>query len=348
VSLLRPKRRMQIAKMPRMAAFAAPACLGLSSPRLHLRQQSPVRLTRPRAARCRMAASEKASPEFAAPLAVEPTDVWEIDFYSRPVVGADGKKLWEMIVTDSSGVLEHVETIPNSMVNSKELRARFQEVMAAERVKPKVVRYFRTQMVNMIRIALEDIEGLTLRPSRRCYALFNVLDDREANVYPKMPGFRKNMRVDNALLNVREPERMPDALLGEKYAFVEMQLSQFGDLKDENIGFGELCPVNPDFDESTVVPGMVIFSRRAKAISGWITGIELAAVGTNLAKRQIVIECGLDKQYLFAKLNDSQRKEAKNFSDRKEDLKGLHFLAVQQSDGDEDIQGFWLLRDVSL
>ena len=107
---------------------------------------------------CKAAAEESS---FQAPLAVEPTDVWELDFYSRPVVGADGKKLWELIVTDSSGAMEHVETIPNSMVNSRELRARFDELVAGSRIKPRVVRYFRTQMVNMIRIALDGMDGVT-------------------------------------------------------------------------------------------------------------------------------------------------------------------------------------------
>ena len=34
---------------------------------------------------------------------VQLTDAWELDCYSRPVVGRDGKKLWELLVCDSSG-----------------------------------------------------------------------------------------------------------------------------------------------------------------------------------------------------------------------------------------------------
>ena len=29
---------------------------------------------------------------------------WELDCYSRPVVMADGKKLWEVLLTDSTGM----------------------------------------------------------------------------------------------------------------------------------------------------------------------------------------------------------------------------------------------------
>merc|ERR1712087_50331 len=39
-------------------------------------------------------------------------DQWELDFYSRPVQGADGKKLWELLVTDAAGSFYHAEAVP--------------------------------------------------------------------------------------------------------------------------------------------------------------------------------------------------------------------------------------------
>eukprot|EP00952_Eustigmatos_sp_NYUAD-ZCMA_P014164 55507-Eustigmatos_ZCMA.PRE.1 len=47
---------------------------------------------------------------------------WELDCYSRPVVGDDGKKLWELLICDSLGDYRRVETMPSNMVNSRELR----------------------------------------------------------------------------------------------------------------------------------------------------------------------------------------------------------------------------------
>ena len=49
-------------------------------------------------------------------LSRQPTKVsneWELDFYSRPVQGADGKKLWELLVTDGEGSFRHVEAAPH-------------------------------------------------------------------------------------------------------------------------------------------------------------------------------------------------------------------------------------------
>jgi hypothetical protein len=47
---------------------------------------------------------------------------WELDCYSRPVVGDDGKKLWELLICDTLGKYKRVEVMPSNMVNSRELR----------------------------------------------------------------------------------------------------------------------------------------------------------------------------------------------------------------------------------
>lgn len=41
------------------------------------------------------------------------TDEWEIDCYSRPVM-IEGKKLWEVLITDSSGSFRMIETLPSN------------------------------------------------------------------------------------------------------------------------------------------------------------------------------------------------------------------------------------------
>lgn len=281
------------------------------------------------------------------PVAPKPSDTWELDFYSRPVVGADGKRLWELIVTDSSGVMEVVEPVPNAMVNSRELRKRFQQIVEESSVKPRTVRYFRSQMTNMIRIALEEF-GVVIRPSRRTYSLFTILEDRELNVYPKMPGFKPGMRMDAALSSIKVPEKLPDALMGEKYSFAFVKLEELLAGEEEPIPFRELCPIDSSIRPEDTIPGLVIFSRRAKGIAAWMSGIELASVSPNLPRRELVIECGLNTQYLFAKLNDERRAEAKAFVQAREDMKGLHFLVVQNIGDNDDVSGFWLLRDIEL
>lgn len=44
---------------------------------------------------------------------VDPSTEWELDCYSRPVL-VDGKKLWEVLITDSSGSFRVCETLASN------------------------------------------------------------------------------------------------------------------------------------------------------------------------------------------------------------------------------------------
>jgi len=44
---------------------------------------------------------------------VKPSSEWELDCYSRPVM-VGGKKLWEVLITDSSGSFRLCETLPSN------------------------------------------------------------------------------------------------------------------------------------------------------------------------------------------------------------------------------------------
>ncbi|KAF6001537.1 Protein of unknown function (DUF1092) [Cyanidiococcus yangmingshanensis] len=189
------------------------------------------------------------------------SDIWELDFYSRPVTGADGKRLWELIVCDRNGSFVHVEAFPNNMVNSRELRRALEALIAESSVKPRIVRFFRAQMRNMIQIALQNLSGVQARPSRRTYALFLTLAFRERYVYPQMPGYEgapigagvRGQRVDGALsesigsmlkgpVDLKVPKRLPDELQGDRFAFVNVPMKDVAALSATP--FGELCPIS--------------------------------------------------------------------------------------------------------
>ena len=105
----------------------------------------------------------------------------------------------------------------------------------------------------MINIALSDLDVVG-KPSRCTYAIAQWLEERHRNVYPQMDGYRANMATGllggsgPSFLDVRTPVKMPDALRGEKYAFVSLPLAEFkdgGGVNDDNIGVGKLCPIDP-------------------------------------------------------------------------------------------------------
>lgn len=120
---------------------------------------------------------------------------WELDVYSRPVTGADGKKLWELLICDATGSLRHVSPIPSNMVNSREVRKAIEGVIetAPGGSKPTVIRFFRNAMFNMIDIALREVD-VAVKPCRTTYAMYQWLEERERDVYPNMLGYKANMK----------------------------------------------------------------------------------------------------------------------------------------------------------
>ena len=118
---------------------------------------------------------------------VKPSKEWELDCYSRPVVTVGGKKLWEVLITDSSGSFRFLKTLPSNQVNSKELRKTIEDLIEESDVKPNTIRFFRGAMFNMINIAVSDLDVVG-KPSRCTYTVAQWLEERHRDVYPKMEG----------------------------------------------------------------------------------------------------------------------------------------------------------------
>ncbi len=202
-----------------------------------------------------------------------------------------------------------------------------------------------------INIALSEID-VVARPSRCTFALAQWLEERNRDVYPKMEGYRPTMGgvggIGGTFLDIRTAVKLPDALRGEKYAFVGLPLAEFfegGGIDASNIGVGRLAPVDKTLPADSFVQGVVILTPRAKALASWLAGTEVAGLKADLRKRELVMETDIDNQYLMAKLNDEQRREAAVFEEGKDALGGLHFISVQK-DEDDDPAGFWLLREI--
>lgn len=292
------------------------------------------------------------------PLAPPTSDIWELDFYSRPVVGLDGKKLWELIITDMTGTFEYIEAVPNTMVNSRELRKRVEAAMKTASRKPTTIRFFRSQMFNMIQIALSELD-VAVSPSRKTYALFKLIKQREVSEYAKMPGYKPSASTSLssptasvssfASFNFSMAKPLPDALRCEKFAFANFllaQLRQFFDEADPTEFSGDQCPIDDDLELDQTIPGLVMYSKRAKAIAAWINGIELAYIRSMMEQREVVLECGLNTVYRFAQIDDTLKGDVRNFESLKTKARGLHFLAVQESADADEIEGMWLLCEM--
>lgn len=284
--------------------------------------------------------------------AVKPSTIWELDLYTRPVTNDQGKKLWELLVTDANGVMRHVEPLPSSLINSRELRKRINALVERAEVRPTQVRFFRSEMQAMIGVALSELQVLTV-PTRRTYSLRNWIEERNRDVYPLMPGYKPELAAEERARPAldRQPVKMPDALRGDKWAFVELPLGEMrgpdASIDESNIGFGSTFSVEGiDLPDETLVPGLLITSQRAEPLAAWMSGTELGAIGVDLERGDLCLEVGIDTQYMFARLWDlTQREEAASFMRTCRAARGLHFVAVQQSLEDNGVKGFWLLRN---
>ena len=302
-------------------------------------------------------------------------DCWEMDFYSIPVRGANGKRLWELVVCDEPGTFVHTETFANNQVNSQELRRALEALVSAATHRPRVIRFFRSAMRNMISIAVQGIDEVVAQPSRRTYALLRVLAHRQRHVHPQLPGYEAasaatlrtmgDVEVTPFLalaeslshsVDFTAATRLPDELRGDRLSFASVQLSEVERFRQAN--FCQICPVTfphlPLGDEvggvdaitpDTLIPGVVVFSERALPLAARLAGVELAQLNVDLKRDQLYLECSLDTSYVFSNIRSSMRADAEAFQAAKRKAEGLHFMAVQPREDDDRVVGFWLMRD---
>jgi len=294
--------------------------------------------------------------------------VWELDFYSRPVLDEKNKKRWEVLiceglqsVTDEPEKLfRYSKYVSNSEVNSETLQAAIEEAIAqaTEQSKdaPTKVRYFRYQMQNMIKRACEET-GLLPYPSRRTLALQQWLEERMESVYPNEEGYKASHSPSvSRPLEVVNP--LPDALMGQKWALVSLPTAAFDEMGEWDIDFGEAFPLAlAELEAGTQVPGFIIYSNRATPLAAWMSGLEIAAVraakeessnyvSKNSDTARLLMDTGTIETWQLADLvGEETQAEGERFEDAKQAAKGVHFIAVQESPESESFAGFWLMQN---
>lgn len=284
--------------------------------------------------------------------------VWELDFYSRPVLDEEGKKLWEVLICESPNTIErspetlfrYAQYCSSQTVNSLWLKEAIEQAIAQSRTTPKKIRFFRRQMNNMIVKACEDI-GVNPVPSRRTYALNQWLSERIVNVYPQESGFDlKTANTPSVQYPPLNAIPLPDAVKGDrgdKWTFVSLSAADFDEMKDWEIAFEEsftlsLLDIKPD----TIIPGLIIYSPRATPLAAWMSGLEMGYLQLEANMRpQIRLETGLSDSWTLINLTNPETvKQAEDFEAAKQRANGVHFLAVQSDPDAENFAGFWLLK----
>lgn len=283
--------------------------------------------------------------------------IWEIDFYSRPILDDNQKKIWEVLVCESpldistkpDSLFRYAQYCPSTQVNSGWLRTALQEAIDKAGKAPIKIRFFRRQMNNMITKACQDI-GIPAQPSRRTLVLNQWLEQRMEEVYPQEPGYQggtnPSVRLEKPL-----PQRLPDALEGQQWVFVTLDAADFTDMPEWEIGFSEAFPLElAKVSPEARIPGILIFSSRALPLAGWMSGLELAFLRFDTSEEaRLLLETGVIESWIVANIKKPQLlAEAKGFEEAKQKANGVHFIGVQSDPKAQSFAGFWLLQEVNL
>lgn len=281
-------------------------------------------------------------------------NIWELDYYSRPILDENKKKVWEVLIcqtpsditTKTDSLFRFAKYCPSTTVNSVWLQTAVQEAIEKAGEAPTKIRFFRRQMNNMITKACEDI-NIPAQASRRTLALNQWLEQRIEEVYPQEPGFQGGSNP-SVQLDAPLPQRLPDALEGDQLQFVTLTGDDFADMPEWNIDFGEAFPLDlAGISPEVKIPGVLIFSNRALPVAGWMSGLELAWLRfENKKQARLVLETGATESWILANIKNPQMQiEAKNFEQVKQKANGVHFIGIQSDPNSESFAGFWLLKE---
>ncbi len=279
---------------------------------------------------------------------------WEIDFYSRPLIDENGKKRWELLITNTNNfkdkkTFKWEKICPASTVNSIWLKDALEEAINDAKSqgwdRPSVIRCWRSSMKTMIKRAADQI-GIELISSRRTYSLLEWLIDRESNLYPQQKGYTGiNLApLTNPITNQAIP--LPEEVRGDSWSFASLSLSTLREADEWEIKFSNLIPIKDSINENISIPGIRLFSsKRSLALSAWLGGLEPAKL--LIEGTQIILEAGQADRWLVTDVEEEAKNAIKNnFLNTKRDADGLQFISVQKSSKQNSLDGFWMLKDI--
>ena len=274
---------------------------------------------------------------------------WELDYYSRPLQDANGKKRWELLLNSSNNSFRWQRFCPAESVNSQWLNQALSDAISEAKaegieIAPRL-RCWRPSMRTMVQRAAEPL-GLEVIGSRRCYGLIEWIQEREAAVYPAMEGF-----LVGPLAPPPSPIKplalpLPEAVRGDQWSWASLPAASLAEANQWPIDFAGLIPI-PELTKAASIPGVRLFSpSRALALAGWLSGLE--PVRLEVRDQQLVLEAGIEDRWLVSDLAPEAADAAKQvLNEARSNAGGLQFLAVQSSEAVSNFSGFWLLRDLA-
>jgi hypothetical protein len=282
--------------------------------------------------------------------------------------------MWELNMCDENAAYRRVAQMKPTRVNSVVVQKLIQIFIEESKVKPKVIRFYRKVMKNMLSVALQGIrdaqpgmKNLRIIPSRSCHMLRTWLTYREKQVYPKMDGYSpaapRKLGVTQSMVKMKY-ESLPSKLAFTQYGITAISLGSLARVKPGAVK-GKLCRIPPGFADDIKVYGIVIYSTRDEVLCNLFGTMEMNAVRFDLDTGEMVLDMGIDSSYKIEKVGPDDADSCIKFEKGKREIGGLHFVAVhnpmtggavalpiEADDPDQNkaegcITGLWLLNDYS-
>jgi RNA-binding protein Tab2/Atab2 len=273
--------------------------------------------------------------------------IWQADFYRRPLQDETGKPLWELLICDAAGSFQFSVVCRQSEANSNWLAAQFQQ--AQNQNLPNLIQVFRPQSLSLIEAA-GKVFGIKVEATRRTAALKLLLQQR-AKEYLSLPNYTGEAYSPIAL-ETPPPVPLPENLWGDGWRFASLPAGDIAEVFTGRplpiLSMPELLlPLNLGLASTVPVPGVAIVGgRQSMRLARWLQDAKPFALNyLPGAPDGLILEAGLADRWVVATFEDSDVKAAaKIYQQRLQLSRGLHFLLVQPDDTGMTYTGFWLLK----
>ena len=282
---------------------------------------------------------------------------WELDFYSRPIIEANGKKRWEVIISSTrnyqtTDIFHWNKRCPANEVNSIWLTKALNEALDDAKnkgwAKPSKIRFWRSSMKSIIKKSLEAI-GIEALISRRTYDLLDRIEFLEKEIYPNEKGYVRGVLAPTFTSTLENaPKPLPEAVRGDALTISDITIGELKSAQSWPIEFGDIFPINNSLDNKKSVPGLRLFSKdRSLALAAWFSSLE--PVKLLMQKNQLILEASEADKWLVTDLPEEDAKKlTAKFKENKENSFGYQFISIQSTPFIQEFAGFWILRDLEL
>lgn len=275
--------------------------------------------------------------------------IWEVDFYRRPMTDTAGQPLWELVVCDRARTFVFRDVCPQSSIDTHWLTERLVAAMGDNATPPDRLCVFRPQSLSLVEAAASQL-GWPVTATRRTQALKDWLQKRAIESPLRDPA--TGQPYDPLAIDSPPPLPLADSLWGDSWGFASLSAEVLArQLAQRPIPYGdrpsELLPDRLGLSAKAPIPGVVVNGgRRSRALAQWLNGVQPVALSFVPGEPDgVILEAGLCDRWILATSQDPELRQAGlAFESRKSTVRHLHFLLIQPDNSGMTYTGLWFLQ----